>query len=428
MRGCWGESSMKTEVVNIAQLAETIANEGERYLPGLRFYNAAMHLGHMASYREALRYSYGRRVLDIGCGVGYGAFWLASYGAQYVTAVDLSYVALRYARYTYSHPRLRYIQADALNLPFADASFDFVFSSQVIEHVSSVEQFMHEMRRLLAIDGFCLITTPNKTIFSPHGITNPHHPSEMAWEDYQEAARRIFPGTWFRGIPQRCLTLLEPHQTLGAKPNAEIRVEDYCVQDHHLEECENMLCFGHNQTGGEFSPTLPAHLRAAADELAPIFWDASVSRWVALGVYPGDQAEEPIVLNNNQRLNQAFRSPYAGLYRIEVDLAAQTSLPIRMTLHQGDRIIADKVVTPDADEVVISIEPCVDSQDQTLILTLELVRKKHWWHRQQEPVLLGAANGQSLQNDCQINTRSTHRQLAMRTFYATLPQFDINRV
>jgi ubiquinone/menaquinone biosynthesis C-methylase UbiE len=209
--------------MSIADLASIITNEGERYLPDPRTYNAAMHLGHMASYREALRYSYGRRVLDIGCGVGYGAFWLASYGAQCVTAVDLGHVALQYAQHAYSHPRLRYIQADALHLPFADASFDFVFSSQVIEHVSSVEQFMREMRRLLAPDGFCLITTPNKTIFSPYDVTNPHHPSEMTWGEYREAALGVFPRTRFCGIPQRCLTLLEPHKILLSKPIFDTR-------------------------------------------------------------------------------------------------------------------------------------------------------------------------------------------------------------
>jgi len=194
--------------MNLADLASVITNEGERYLPDPYTYNAAMHLGHMASYREALRYSYDRRVLDLGCGVGYGAFWLASYGARQVTAVDLGLVALRYAGAAYSHPRLRYAQADALHLPFADASFDFVFSSQVIEHVSSVEQFMREIRRLLAPGGFCLITTPNKDIFSPYGTDNPHHPTEMTLHDYREVARGVFPRTWFRGIPQRCLTLL----------------------------------------------------------------------------------------------------------------------------------------------------------------------------------------------------------------------------
>lgn len=408
--------------MSIADLASIITNEGERYLPDPRTYNAAMHLGHTASYREALRYSYGRRVLDLGCGVGYGAFWLASYGARHVTAVDLGHVALRYAESAYPHPRLCYLQANALHLPFADASFDFIFSSQVIEHVSSAVQFMREIQRLLAPDGFCLITTPNKTIFSPYGTANPHHPSEMTWGEYQEAARRVFPRTWFRGIPQRCLTLLEPHKALLAKPNAEIRLEDYRVQDAHLEECENMLCFGHNQAEGEFLVTLPAHLQVAADELAPIFWDASISRWVVLGMYPGDQVIEPIKLNDSQRLTQMFRSPYPGLYRVEVDLTIQPSLPIRVALRHGSRLIAKEVVNPEIDKVALHIEPPLDSQDQTLILTLELVRPRRWWPLHREYILLNAANGQSAQTECRINSRLINKHITMRTYHATLPQ------
>ena len=50
-----------------------ISNKGERYVPLVYSYNAAMHLGHMASYKLALRYAYGRKVLDLGCGTGYGA-------------------------------------------------------------------------------------------------------------------------------------------------------------------------------------------------------------------------------------------------------------------------------------------------------------------------------------------------------------------
>ncbi|HOT92332.1 MAG TPA: class I SAM-dependent methyltransferase [Anaerolineae bacterium] len=411
--------------MNITDLASVITNEGERYLPDPRTYNAAMHLGHMASYREALRYSYNRRVLDLGCGVGYGAFWLASYGAGQVTAVDLSHVALRYAQSAYPHPRLRYVRADALNLPFADASFDFIFSSQVIEHLSSAEQFMYEIRRLLVPDGFCLITTPNKAIFSPYGTTNPHHPSEMTWSEYQAVARRVFPHTWFRGIPQRCLTLSEPHKVLFSKSNAEIRLEDYRVQDDRLEECENMLCFGHNRAAGEFSVTLPAYLQAAADELAPIFWDASLSRWMLLGVYPGDQVAEPITLNDHQRLVQTFRSPYPGLYRVEVDLAMQTSHPIRVALHQDRQTVAEEVITPDADKITLLIEPYLDSQDQTFTLTLELARTRHWWSLRRESVLLRAANGLSLQAECRVNSRLVHRNVAMRTYHATLPPCDM---
>src|SRR5688572_22489319 len=104
--------------MRLEERAAAVASDGERYLPRAKPYVAAMHLGHMASYREALRYSFGRRVLDLGCGVGYGAFWLASYGARHVSAADLSFAAVQYARRIYPHARVRHLQADALNLPF----------------------------------------------------------------------------------------------------------------------------------------------------------------------------------------------------------------------------------------------------------------------------------------------------------------------
>ncbi|HQE91174.1 MAG TPA: class I SAM-dependent methyltransferase [Anaerolineae bacterium] len=408
---------------DLAKLTTIITNEGERYLPLVQFYNAAMHLGHMASYREALRYSYGRRVLDLGCGVGYGSFWLASYATRHIIAVDLSHAALQYAQHRYASSGLCYLQADALHLPFADASFDFVFSSQVIEHVASAEQFMREVKRLLTPDGFCLFTTPNKTIFSPYSCTNPHHPSEMTWDTYQQIAHRVFPRTWFRGIPQRCLTLSQPNHIPLVKSNAEIRPEDYRVQDERLEECENMLCFGHNRVEGEFTPTLPIHLQPVADELGPIFWDADTSRWMVLGVYPGDQNGESIELSSGQRLAQTFRSPYACLYHIEVDLAIPTSLPIHVALHQGTQLIVEKVVTPYDHTIALDMAPHFNSQEQIFVLTLELAPyPKPWWSRHRDLIHLSAAHGQPLQTECRLDNQLIHQQIAMRTFHAPLPQ------
>ncbi|HEV8638927.1 MAG TPA: class I SAM-dependent methyltransferase, partial [Chloroflexota bacterium] len=201
-----------------------MTNAGERYLPLVKPYDAAMHLGHMASYREALRYSYGRRVLDLGCGTGYGAFFLASHGARRVSAVDLGAEGLAYGATVYRHPRLAYAQADASSLPFASASFDFVFSSQVIEHVPSPEQFLREIKRVLSPEGCCLITTPNRVLFSPSGPSdNVHHVSEMDVTAYGEAARRVFPRVEIRGIPQRSLVLRAGESVPSARPNAELR-------------------------------------------------------------------------------------------------------------------------------------------------------------------------------------------------------------
>jgi len=100
-----------------------IANEGERYVPLVNPYNAAMHLGHMAPYKHALRYAYGRNVLDLGCGTGYGSHFLASFGAARVTAADFDQTAIDYAAKIYRPPRINHLRLDGNQpLPLKDIS------------------------------------------------------------------------------------------------------------------------------------------------------------------------------------------------------------------------------------------------------------------------------------------------------------------
>jgi SAM-dependent methyltransferase len=378
----------------------------------------------MASYREALRYSFGRRVLDLGCGVGYGAFWLASYGARHVAAVDVSLVPLQFAGQVYAHPRIRHVQADALHLPFADEAFDFVFSSQVIEHVPSVTGCLREIRRVLTADGFCLLTTPNQRIFSPAGgSTNPHHLSEMAWNDYAQAAREVFPAVRLQGIPQHCLTPAGGGAPT-TKPNALIRKESYRTQDRNLEECENMLCFGHASERGAFTASLPERLRAAADELRPIFWDPSRALWSVLGVYPGDDRLAPLEIETGQVVEQEFRSPSDGLYRIEVDLARPGDAPVRLSLRTAGRIVANGISSPRDGIVELRLAPQPESHDRTFQLQVQLARTRRWWSRSRESVALEAAAGQPLEAVCRLDGRPIDRQLAMRTFHAVMPPVE----
>jgi hypothetical protein len=61
------------------------------------------------------------------------------------------------------YPGLTFVQADGMDLPFEDRSFDFVHSSAVIEHVGSAQrqtQFMRELWRVARKGVF--VTTPNR--------------------------------------------------------------------------------------------------------------------------------------------------------------------------------------------------------------------------------------------------------------------------
>jgi SAM-dependent methyltransferase len=74
----------------------------------------------------------GRRVLEVGAGAAQCSRWLATQGAD-VVATDISFGMLRGAApplvATQLDRRVGRVQADARALPFADASFDIVFSA-----------------------------------------------------------------------------------------------------------------------------------------------------------------------------------------------------------------------------------------------------------------------------------------------------------
>jgi 2-polyprenyl-3-methyl-5-hydroxy-6-metoxy-1,4-benzoquinol methylase len=81
----------------------------------------------------------GRRVLDVGCGAGRFAEVALQAGAHvvaldYSTAVDACYANLR------GHSNLLVVQADVYSLPFADGSFDFVYSLGVLQHTPDVSR------------------------------------------------------------------------------------------------------------------------------------------------------------------------------------------------------------------------------------------------------------------------------------------------
>jgi SAM-dependent methyltransferase len=65
-------------------------------------------------------------------------------------------------RFRTQFPRVRYVQGDALALPFADGEFDVVYSNAVVEHVGRREQQRQFVAEALRVARRAFVTTPNR--------------------------------------------------------------------------------------------------------------------------------------------------------------------------------------------------------------------------------------------------------------------------
>jgi ubiquinone/menaquinone biosynthesis C-methylase UbiE len=96
----------------------------------------------------------GRDVLEVGCGRGGGAAFVARHHApRTMVAVDRSPRAVAFCQSRFTAPGLAFREGDAERLPFEDASFDAVLNVESSHCYGRVEAFFGEVRRVLRSGG-----------------------------------------------------------------------------------------------------------------------------------------------------------------------------------------------------------------------------------------------------------------------------------
>lgn len=165
---------------------------GERVIPGQ--VNDDLWSEHVARYAFASRFAEGKRVLDAGCGAGYGAAELAQ-SAFNVTGLDNAPDAVEYARDTYPIPNLLFLVSSCTATPFRPNSFELVVAFEVIEHLEDYRAFLNECARVVTPQGLFIVSSPNKSYYAESRAKtgpNPFHEHEFEAEEFVSELSRVF--------------------------------------------------------------------------------------------------------------------------------------------------------------------------------------------------------------------------------------------
>jgi SAM-dependent methyltransferase len=165
---------------------------GERVVPGQ--VDVDLWNEHLARYAFAARLAAGKRVLDAGCGSGYGTAELAA-AARTAIGFDAAHDAVTYANRSYERPNLHFLQASCTSLPLAPGTLDLIVAFEVIEHIAEWPSFLSEVRRVLAPQGRFIVSTPNKNYYSDtrrETGPNPYHVHEFEFDEFAAELSKHF--------------------------------------------------------------------------------------------------------------------------------------------------------------------------------------------------------------------------------------------
>lgn len=109
-----------------------------------------------------------RTLLDVGASTGIIDHYLSGYFSR-VSGVDIDARAVAHASRLYDKDNLEFFEGDAMDLQFADCSFDVVICAQVYEHVPDAQRLMDEIYRVLKPSGVCYFSAGNRlNLMEPH--------------------------------------------------------------------------------------------------------------------------------------------------------------------------------------------------------------------------------------------------------------------
>jgi ubiquinone/menaquinone biosynthesis C-methylase UbiE len=129
-------------------------------------YNEEYHIPSIVPFQKQR----GKRVLEIGCGLGTDLLQFARNGAI-VTGVDLTRRGIELTKKRFDIYKLpgEFMVVNAEKLPFEDNTFDFIYSHGVIHHIPNTEKVVENIYRILKPNGEFLVMIYHKNSYYYYG-------------------------------------------------------------------------------------------------------------------------------------------------------------------------------------------------------------------------------------------------------------------
>ena len=214
--------------------AEDISDQGERVS---HLVHDANFYSHLSIYDFAVQYCQGAAVLDAGCGAGYGADFLARSGATSVWGVDASAKAIEFCRHHFRRQNLKFDVMELQHMTgFEPQSIDFIFTSQALEHVPGVAEFVKAARLILKPQGTMLACVPTITDdrFMYLNVTNPYHVNLWTPRQWEYVFRLYFKDVRLVLHGVRAIGQTFRPEDFGANP--QLTEKDFAFREGSLEE------------------------------------------------------------------------------------------------------------------------------------------------------------------------------------------------
>jgi len=147
----------------------------------------------LARYIYALKYSKNKKLLEIGSGSGYGAYYLSKHGVKEVKAIEPDKRAVEYAKKNFISKNLQYVQSKVEEVELKD-KFDTIITFEVIEHLHNPHIMLKKVNSFLKLRGVFIVSTPNRVFSSYDGNrpTNPYHIREYYNDEFISLLKKHF--------------------------------------------------------------------------------------------------------------------------------------------------------------------------------------------------------------------------------------------